>query len=806
MGDHARTVDALETEIASLRARLADIERLEAERERSERALRESEQRYRLLAESAQDMIFIIGRDGLVQYVNRYAAAHLHLRPEEIVGRPREELFPPDIAARQAVSLEKVFQYGESVSIESTIRFEDRQLWIHTSLVPLREDTGEVTAVLGIARDITEMKEAARALRDNEQRYRSFVQHLEGIAFRSGFDWRPVFFHGAVERITGYTEKEFVDGSVTWAQMIHPEDRAAKNFHSTELVATPGHAYEMDYRIVRRDGEIRWVHQAVRNGCDDSGKPAYVEGVVYDITDRKQVEEELRRARKEWQEIFQAIGHPVLILDAEHRILAANRAAFVGACQSEKSIMHRKCFDVVHCRTDGPPARCPVETLLKSGRAETVEMQMEAFGGTYLISCTPVLDDSGALVRIIHIATDITEHKRAEEERQKLEAQLRQAQKMEAVGRLAGGVAHDFNNLLTVITGNVDLATAVAGDGSPKALAEALEHIAGAAQRGAALTRQLLMFSRKELPRPQVLNLNSVVQGMEPMLRRLIGEQIEFNVDLCRELDLVLADKPQMEQVLMNLALNARDAMQHGGKLTIRTGNVLLDERYADEHVEAHAGEHVMLSVADVGGGMDAATLEHIFEPFFTTKPLDKGAGLGLAIVYGIIRQAGGHVKVDSRVGEGTVFEVYMPAVKVADGPHPAPLGKGLPEGHETVLLCEDEEGVRYIARTALRRAGYTVIEAASGRQALELVAAHPGTIDLLVTDMVMPQMTGRELATTLRLTHPGLGVVLMSGYSSGLIDDKTLKAEQLDFLPKPFQLVELLHLVRTVLDRTASK
>jgi CheY-like chemotaxis protein len=293
---------------------------------------------------------------------------------------------------------------------------------------------------------------------------------------------------------------------------------------------------------------------------------------------------------------------------------------------------------------------------------------------------------------------------------------------------------------------------------------------------------------------------------MEPMLRRLIGEHIEFDIRLAEWLDAVVADKPQMEQVLMNLAINARDAMPRGGRLTIRTSNVELDEAYARTHVEARVGKYVMFSVADSGEGMDAETLEHVFEPFFTTKPLDKGVGLGLPIVYGIMKQSGGHVTVESRVGQGTTICAYLPGVKVKDGPQPPPSTGTPPGGGETVLLCEDEDGVRYIARIALSRAGYTVLEAADGREALELARAHSGSIDLLVTDLVMPQMTGRELAAALRVNQPQLGVIVMSGYSSGMIDDTVLQDERLDFLVKPFQLAELLRLVRAVLDRAARR
>jgi CheY-like chemotaxis protein len=377
--------------------------------------------------------------------------------------------------------------------------------------------------------------------------------------------------------------------------------------------------------------------------------------------------------------------------------------------------------------------------------------------------------------------------------------QLRQAQKMEAVGRLAGGVAHDFNNLLMVIKGHTEL---LLGALSPTdAMARKIEQIDRSADRATTLTRQLLAFSRLQVLQPQVINLNSVVEEMGKLLPRLIGEDIELILRLDQKLGSIRADASQMEQVIMNLAVNARDAMPSGGKLLIETRNCELEQSYISSHPFMKPGSYILLDVTDTGTGMDEETQAHIFEPFFTTKEKGKGTGLGLATVYGIVKQSGGFIWVYSELKKGTSFKIYLPLVdaKQVQIQTPKPAAE-LPVGTETVLLSEDEQDVREIAREFLESGGYTVIEAKNGREAIELAEKYGEKIDLLVTDMVMPGMTGQELAVRLQREYPGLAVVFMSGYSEHAATEMANADPSVRLMTKPFSRSAILRTVREIL------
>jgi len=383
-------------------------------------------------------------------------------------------------------------------------------------------------------------------------------------------------------------------------------------------------------------------------------------------------------------------------------------------------------------------------------------------------------------------------------ERKQLEQQFLQSQKMEAVGRLAGGIAHDFNNLLTVILGRAELLLHRLGAEGPGRRDVELIHATG--RRAVALTQQLLAVSRRQVLKPQVLDLNAVVSGLSPMLRRVIGEDLELAVALDPDLGRVVADPSQIEQVILNLVVNARDAMPGVGRLTIETGNADLDETYARQHAGARPGPHVMLAVSDSGAGMDEATRARIFEPFFTTK--EWGTGLGLATVHGVVTQSGGNIWVYSEPGRGTTFKIYLPRVEEAASPAPAVESTvERPRGSETVLLVEDDDDVRGLAREALEEVGYTVLDARASQEALTLAARTAGSISLLITDVVMPRMGGRALAAGLARVRPGIRVLYVSGYAPDAIVSHEILDRGVAFLPKPFTPLALAQKVREVLD-----
>jgi nitrogen-specific signal transduction histidine kinase/ActR/RegA family two-component response regulator len=401
---------------------------------------------------------------------------------------------------------------------------------------------------------------------------------------------------------------------------------------------------------------------------------------------------------------------------------------------------------------------------------------------------------------------DIRPRRQAEEARLRLESQLRQAQKMEAVGQLAGGVAHDFNNLLTAIRGYSEFALNRLGEENP-GIRKDIEEIAKSADRASSLTRQLLAFSRKQLLQPRILQLNDVVGEVDQMMRRLIGEDIEVVTVFGRALGRVKADPGQIEQVLVNLVVNARDAMPDGGKLTIETSNFDVDEEYAAAHDGLSAGRYVMLAVYDTGHGIDAQTKSRVFEPFFTTKEHGKGTGLGLATVYGIVKQSEGYVAVESEPGQGAAFKVFLHRLEAGADEIERTLHvvEERPRGSETVLLVEDEEVVRNLVREILEGNGYTVLEARNGAEALDLGRRRKGPIHLLVTDVVMPKMSGRELAERLVTIHHETRILYMSGYTDGAIGQHGVLDPHTAFLQKPFSFDDLAQKVRKVLDAPAT-
>jgi signal transduction histidine kinase/ActR/RegA family two-component response regulator len=396
------------------------------------------------------------------------------------------------------------------------------------------------------------------------------------------------------------------------------------------------------------------------------------------------------------------------------------------------------------------------------------------------------------------------ETRQAYEELTSTQEQLTQARKMEAIGRLAGGIAHDFNNLLLVMIGRSQLLLRQLGPEDPSRAG--VELIENTAIRAADLTRQLLAFSRKQILQPAVIDLNTIVSGMGEMLRRLIGEDIAFYTALACDLGSTRADRSQIEQIILNLTVNARDAMANGGQLTLETANVELDAAYARSHLDVRPGSYVMLAVSDTGTGMDAATRARIFEPFFTTKGPGRGTGLGLATVYGIVKQSGGHIWVYSEPQHGTTFKIYFPRAAQAAESTDIPLATGSgPKGHETILLVEDETAVRELATDILRAEGYEVLPAADARQALDISAAHAGRIHVLVTDVVMPGTSGRELAEQMLVQRQGIAVVYMSGYTDNAVVQHGVLGRDAVFLQKPFTPDRLTQQVRALLDRKAS-
>ncbi len=509
--------------------------------------------------------------------------------------------------------------------------------------------------------------------------------------------------------------------------------------------------------------------------------------------ERRRSEEALRKSESVFRLLFSHNPLPTWVMDDDTlQFMQVNDAAVRQYGFTPEEFRQMSMFDLrpegqqaspdAHARKDG--AAASYEGLCKHRKKDGKVLEVEIISHQF--------DYSGRRVRLV-VAQDISE-------RHLLEQQLRQAQKMEAVGRLAGGVAHDFNNLLMVIKGHTELLMNAfpPADHTSRKIAQ----IDRAADRAAALTKQLLAFSRMQVLQPRVMNLNGVVEDMGKLLPRLIGEDVELGIRTSPDLGSIRADASQMEQIIMNLAVNARDAMPTGGRLIIETSNADLDRTYNSTHPIVKPGRYVLLAVSDTGTGMDADTQAHIFEPFFTTKEAGKGTGLGLATVYGVVKQSGGFIWVYSEVGKGTSFKIYLPRVEQPEDKGSLPLAfSEAPRGTETILLAEDEQDVREVAREFLESGGYTVIEAVNGAEALRLATEHEATIDLLVTDMVMPGMTGRELAGRLQQQHSGIGAVYMSGYSEQTAAETAKVDATMRLLTKPFSRGSILRAVREALN-----
>jgi two-component system cell cycle sensor histidine kinase/response regulator CckA len=638
-------------------------------------------------------------------------------------------------------------------------------------------------------------KEAEEALRATKE----WLQHVVSSSPAFLYSLRvvgqtlvPDWVSANIEQLLGYVPGE-LDAPDWWLEHVHPEDRERVLDQVPKLLGE-GHAVR-EYRLRRKDGEYRWVLDEQKLVRNPAGNPIEVLGSQSDITDRKQAELRLREREEQYRLLFDSNPHPMWVFEKETlAFLAVNEATVQHYGYSRSELLSMTIKDI------RPPEEVPaLMAELKSlswPRSASLRVWKHRKKDGSIIDVetgsNPIAFQGRQAVLVL--GHDVTEKK-------KLETQLRQAQKMEAIGQLAGGVAHDFNNLLGVITGYTDLLLKDLGELHPGV--RRAEQIRKAADRASGLTRQLLAFSRKQMLQPKVLDLNAVVLDVEKMLQRLIGEDIQLVTVLSEALGRVKADPGQIEQVIVNLAVNARDAMPKGGKLIIETANIDLDGHYAGTRTEVTPGPYAMLAVSDTGHGMNAETMSHIFEPFYTTKEEGKGTGLGLSTVFGIVKQSGGHVGVYSEVEKGTTFRVYLP--RVEHNGEAAALVATLPEPRrartETILLVEDAEVLRLMIGEMLETAGYQVLVGGSPEQAFGVVEAHSGPIHLLLTDVVLPRMSGPQVAEQVKAAWPGVKVLYMSGYTDEAIVHHGVLEGGTHFLQKPFTTDGLLRKVSEVLD-----
>jgi PAS domain S-box-containing protein len=636
-------------------------------------------------------------------------------------------------------------------------------------------------------------------LRESQRQMSSLMSHLPGMIYRCRCDDKCTIefaSEGCVE-LTGYSsEKLRDDNAISYGQLIHLEDQGRIRQEVVEAVRA-NRPYHLEYRIITAQGETKRVWEEGRGIISANGSAEFREGFISDVTQQRLAADRLRLQGA----ALESAANAIVLINRDGVVEWVNPAftrltgySFAEAYGEEWSLLKSDCQDQAFYEA--------MWQTIRAGEVWHGEVSNRRKDGTLYterMTIAPVADDHGEIGHFIAIKEDITEQKNLQE-------QFLQAQKVEAVGRLASGVAHDFNNILTAIGGYAELMMRRLSLSDP--LYRHVDQVLKATERASGLTRQLLAFSRKQSLQPRVLDLSNAVAEIEKMLRRLIGEDIELHTIRGAAVGHVKADPAQIEQVIMNLALNARDAMPQGGKLMIEVANATLGDDYARLHVGIPPGEYVLLAVTDTGVGMKEEVKEHIFEPFFTTKPAGEGTGLGLATCYGIVKQSGGHINVQTEVGHGTTFRIYLPRVEASiDPPSMRPKLQELPSGRETILVAEDEPGVRKLTVDVLRGLGYRVIEAGDGEEGVRAATDVPDEkIDLLFTDVVMPQMDGKQLADWFGATRPVTKVLFTSGYTADAILRRGIVEDRIAFLEKPYTPAVLAQRVREILDEETAK
>ncbi len=758
-----------------------------------------AEEEYKTILRTTMDGFWIVDMEGRFLDVND---AYCHL-----IGYSRDELLAMRIPDVETVETpEETAQRIQQIMETGGDRFETRHrckdgriIDIEVSVNYLETDGGRMFVFL---RDITERKRTEEALKESEEKYRTLFESSRDAVYITTREGKLIDFNQAFLDLLGYSQGELM---AMYAQQLYVD--AVDRYRFQQEIEQMGFVKDFGVKLRKKDGiEIECLLTSSLRLANDGSILGY-QGIIRDITERKRAEEAIYTERQRFQTLSEDAPFGMVMIDKDGTFKYINpkfRELFgydLNDVPNGKTWFRKAYPDPAYrhhvistwindLESHGPGEKRPriFTVTCKDGTKKVIDfipVQLET--GENLIAC----EDTTAL-------------KQAEEKMVALQEQLRQSQKMEAIGRLAGGIAHDFNNLLTIIRGYSQLSLLELKESDP--LRENMAEVRKASDRASDLIRQLLAFSRRQILEMTVLDLNMVMGDLDKMLRRVIGEDIELVTLLAEDLGRVKTDPGQIQQVIMNLALNARDAMPNGGKLTIETANVELDEAYARAHIAVQPGRYVMLSMSDTGVGMGAEVREKIFEPFFTTKEKDKGTGLGLSTVYGIVKQSGGNIWVYSEPGRGSTFKIYLPRVdEPLEEVREAVVRTELPHGSETILVVEDDEAVRNLASQILKSQGYRVLEASSGEEALGFYGVMKEPIHLVLTDVVMPRMSGRELADHLISLYPEMKRLYMSGYTDDATVHHGVLEEGVSYIQKPFTMEGLAKKVREVLDKELS-
>jgi two-component system, cell cycle sensor histidine kinase and response regulator CckA len=708
---------------------------------------------------------------------------------QDCVGQDTREIYPSD--AEYELAREALYEGpadGGVREIDAQLRRNDGSLFDTLIRTRALDPSDPGKGVIGAIADVSERRRAEEALRESEEKYRAtFNNAAVGIDLVDNLG-RFLEVNDTLQAFLGYTQPEL--RNLTILDVTYPGDVARSAQSHEELMRGEIRKYRLEKRYLRKDGSVVWADTSVSAIRDNAGQHRATVGVIVDITQRRRSDQIRNRLATAVEQASETIE----ITDTEGTIIYVNPAFERTTGYSRKEAMGNNPRMLKSGQHDDRFYKRMWDTIT-AGNVWTGHLVNRKKDGTLFeeeVTISPIKDKTEQIVNYVAVKRDVTKEIA-------LQTQLLHAQKMEAIGTLAGGIAHDFNNLLQVTLGYSELLLQEKEPGDQE-YAD-LQKIFQAARSGAELVQRMLTFSRKVEPKPVPLNLNRQITQVEKLLRRTIPKMIDIRMDLSDDLTKINADPAQMEQVLMNLAVNARDAISESGKLTLATRNVALDEEYCRVHVGVSPGEYVMLQVSDTGHGMNRETIEHIFEPFYTTKELGRGTGLGLAIVYGIVKQHGGHITCESEVGKGTNFSVYLPAIEPQLEPEVERNGEFPAFGTETILLVDDEEFVRDLGERILCKGGYTVLTAADGRDACLLYRQKRGKIALVILDLIMPEMGGQECLRELLKIDPEVKVLIASGYPAGTSAGETIESGAKGFVDKPFRVKEFLRLVRKVLD-----
>jgi PAS domain S-box-containing protein len=764
-------------------------------RKEAEEELLEREERYRAVVEDQTEVISRFRPDGTLTFVNDEFCRFFGKTDRELIGsRWQPEAFPEDIPLIE-VRLRALSPSDPVATIVNRVYSYTGELrWMQFVNIALFDNKGRLVEFQSVGRDITENKRAEQL----NSHLASIVESSDDAIISKTLDGVITSWNTGAEVIYGYSADEVVGKPVS---ILVPPDQPDEITHLLDRVRHGHSVSHYETQRIRKDGELIYVSLSISPIKDKRGVITGVSTIARDITGRKRAEKELQRANAYNRSLIETSLDPLVTIGPDGLITDANAATEEESGCSRIELIGSDFCDYF---TDPKAARAGYQTAFRDGLVRDYPLEIRHRDG----HITPVLynasvyrDESGNAIGVFAAARDITSQKLAEEERKKLEAQLQQAQKMEAIGLLAGGIAHDFNNILTSIYGYSELI--VMSTDNDSLIRRYADQIFTSAERAAELTNGLLAFSRKQVLQIKPLNLCNVVQGDKKMLGRIVPEDIDFQTTVFDKDLIVMADKGQIGQVLINLVTNAKDAMPKGGALTIDVFPTIMDTRFVLDHGFGEPGKYACISVTDTGNGMDEETRKRIFEPFFTTKEVGKGTGLGMSIVYGIIKQHNGYITVYSEPGRGTTFRIYLSLIAGEEkGVFGAQRTAQPAGGTEIILLAEDDVTVRELHRIILEEAGYTVIEAVDGRDALDKFLEQQAAVDILITDVVMPKIDGKRLFEEIRKVRADTKVLFISGYTKDLVIERGILEDEFNFMAKPVMSSDLLKKVREILDQ----